>query len=99
MAKLVLLHVSDWNSQNKYYTLPLDLLRKFSTKAQTNPCDAWQWLIAQTGYGSNPEKPVQRCDVVDLSLDEYFYDYMYPADSISDWNEEWQDTDNLQFTE
>ena len=83
----VLLHLSDWNYQDKYYELSYDLLKEFSkliTAVGIN--QAWDWFTPQVDYGGNPERPVKRCDdEADHTLDEYFLDWEHPKDCLEEW--------------
>lgn len=83
----VLLHVSDWNYEDKYYELPLSILQNFGQKAKENRDEAWDWLMGFVDYsGENPDKPVKRCDdCVDHLLEEYFFDFENPVESVDDW--------------
>ena len=85
----VLLHVCDWNYEDKYYELPEDWLREFATKAGKESLEsAWDWLMLQVDYGKNPELPVKRCDdKANHTLAEYFLDWIDAEESISEW--EW----------
>ena len=83
----VVLHVSDWNYQEKYYEMPLDLLQEFAKKVKRLSLDeAWDWFTSQVNYGGQPSLPIRRCDdSTDHTLEEYFFDYERPQDSINDW--------------
>lgn len=83
----VLLQVSDWNYEEKYYELSEDVLREFANKVSTESLqDAWDWLMPQVNYGDDPEKPVKRCDdSANHTLDEYFLDWENPIECIEDW--------------
>lgn len=83
----VLLHVSDWNYQDKYYEMPLDLLREFARKVKELPLqEAWDWFVSKVNYGGKPELPILRCDEsTDHTLEEYFFDYGHPQNSIDEW--------------
>lgn len=83
----VLLHVSDWNCEDKYYELPEAILRAFASKVSNESLkDAWDWLMPQVDYGGNPEKPVKRCDnSANHTLDEYFFDWEYPTECVEEW--------------
>lgn len=83
----VLLHVSDWNNEDKWYELPLSILKEFGKMAIRDHRVAWSWLVGQVDYnGDQHEKPVKRCDhCVNHNLNEFFFDWYEPAASVKDW--------------
>ena len=83
----VLLHLSDWNYQDKYYELSYDQLKELSKLITTVGIDkAWDWFVPQVDYGGNPERPIKRVDdEADHTLDEYFLDWEHPKDCVEEW--------------
>jgi hypothetical protein len=93
----VILHLSDWNMQDKYYQMPVSLLKEFKAKfenehlelgrpAESAISTAWDWFHPNVDYGEadqirNPIKYGQ----VDMTLNEYFLDWMDPATSFAEW--------------
>lgn len=90
MPDKVLLHVCDWNYQDKYYNVPLDILQEFAAKIKSanltapNLGGAWDWFIEQKDKGI-----VQRCDSVadhTVGPEEYFLDWVNPIESVAEWS-------------
>jgi len=84
----VILHVSDWNYQDKYYQMPREMLITFyKTLKEKGLDEAWRWLGDNTDYGLNAEDtklPIKYGDV-NMRYDEYFFDYTEPDASIDEW--------------
>ena len=75
----VLLHVSDWNLQDKWYELSLAALKEFRERALKGNLElAGDWLVQESG--------AKRCDeAADHTLEEYFFDYTNPDESLGEW--------------
>jgi hypothetical protein len=87
MQDKVLLHVSDWNYQDKYYNMPKVLLAEFADRLQkadltkANLGGVWDWHIANKDSGL-----VERCDEsVDHTMDTFFLDWTNPLESVREW--------------
>ncbi len=72
----VLLQVSDWNYQDKYYELSFGLLEEFAAKIKAEGIKAaWQWFVDLV----YDQKAATRVDeAANHTLDEYFLDYNDP---------------------
>lgn len=86
----VILNVSDWNYQDKWFQMPLALLVELQGKVKSAGINsAWGWLVKLVDYTedrSDASKPVWRCDhAVDHTLDEYFLDWTNPLESVDEW--------------
>ena len=76
MAK-PLLHVGDWNYQDKYYRVSLDVLKGLREKVKVVSVQkAWDWFQAQS---------IKRLQRIDPNEDSYFFDYTNPLESVSEW--------------
>jgi hypothetical protein len=91
MQNKVLLHLSDWNYEDKYYHMPKSVLKEFATRIknantkEVNLGGAWDWLIEQQDAGL-----VERCDAsADHTADEYFLDWETPKSCVAEWEECW----------
>lgn len=82
MTDLVLLHVSDWNLQDRWYEVPRSSLRELRERVRTGDVrNAWDWLLEESG--------ARRCDEsADHTLDELFFDYTNPVESVDEWEDE-----------
>lgn len=90
----VLLHVSDWNYQDKYYRTTKDKLVEFAALVKSDGVKkAWSWWTEQVTYGGRctKEKPVKFVTLVDTTLEEYFFDYENPLECVKEWAEQWQE--------
>ena len=79
----VLLQVSDWNCNDKYYKVPVSVLSEFAgrVRAGTPIRAVWDWFLEQERAGL-----VVRCDeAADHTLEEEFFDYWEPLESVSCW--------------
>lgn len=95
----LILHVSDWNYQDRWFNVPPSFLVEFKERVLKHPDDAeeaWEWLTTQADYGKNPELPAKRrsqswCDnAVNHTLTEVFFDYNNPGESVNEWDpSEW----------
>lgn len=89
--QIVLLQVSDWNYEDKYYEIPIKLLKQLQERilsADGEMKDAWDWFTPQVNYGKAEDvgKPIRRCDdSVNHNLEEFFLDYLNPHESASEW--------------
>ena len=94
--KQVILHVSDWNYQDKYYQAPISLVKEMGrrileckdirTDDEISPWDFW---IGQVNYDDKPEekdKPI-KFGLVDMTLDLFFLDYNNPIESAEEWDD------------
>jgi len=81
----VLLHVCDWNYQDRYYHTSEDVVLEFGMRIISNNIEeAWDWLNEQKDKGL-----VEQCDdKANLTLDTYFFDWDNPNESIADWSQE-----------
>ena len=87
----VILNVSDWNYEDKLYKLSKTLLDEFGKRVCENGVEsALDWLMPQVDHtndladASKLVKCVDHC--VDHTLDVYFFDYLNPVESVSDWD-------------
>jgi hypothetical protein len=93
MSDQVLLHVSDWNSQDKYYQLSHVLLSEFKQRILAKPNGlrssvntAWDWFTDLVDYGDEPANPIKQVSGrANHTLDEYFLDWFEPQDSAGEW--------------
>lgn len=81
------LHLSDWNMQDKYYDVPIDILREFREKIRNASMEsAWDWFVNQgidyTSDHSEDDKPI-KC--LDLDWD-VFLDYTSPQECVEEWD-------------
>jgi hypothetical protein len=85
LSDRVLLHVSDWNSQDKFYEMDAATLKEWRTlhESEADTKVLWRWFIAR-----KDENKIVRCDeAADHTLDEFFWDYMFPHECAKDWEE------------
>jgi hypothetical protein len=89
MSDHVLLHVSDWNSQDKYYQLSHVLLSEFKLRILAQPDGlnaAWDWFTDLVDYGDEPAYPIKQVSGrANHTLDEYFLDWFEPQESAGEW--------------
>jgi len=81
----VILEVSDWNHQDKYYEAPINLVADFKRKIENEGIQsAWTWWIKQVDY-YNEGKPI-KTNAIDANLFSFFLDYNDPIHSIMEWS-------------
>ena len=81
----VIVHVSDWNYQDKYYEASVSLVREFRTSIEANGMDnAWQLWIEKVDYNGNGSGVI-KYGRVDMHLETYFLDYLNPIESVNEW--------------
>jgi hypothetical protein len=86
----VVLHLGDWNYQDKYYQLPKNLLVEFKERIEKyglHSDEAWQWFVANVNYDDETEKPI-KFGVVDMSLNVFFLDWENEKECMEEWSEE-----------
>jgi len=84
--KTAILHVSDWNYQDKYYESPLRLIKDFGVKVKSDGLEkAWEWWTSQVRYTKRDRKKPIKTGTVNMQLDTFFFDYMNPIESIGEW--------------
>lgn len=98
-----ILHVSDWNFQDKLYSVPMPILKEFKQKLLAlddadGISDVWEWFTNQVDYDFQPPKKRKK-PVVMVGVDEdwdledihnqsdYFLDYTNPIESAEEWDE------------
>lgn len=86
----VLLHVSDWNFQDKYYEVPFSLLAEFKTRIlagdDKDPHETWTWFTDQVDFDDPKAKIAYVQEAVDMRLEEYFFDFAFePKQSVREW--------------
>lgn len=84
----VIIHLQDWNMQDKYYEVPWVLMVEFRDRVlQEDGIEkTWTWFVEQVNYG-RPEdagKPVLT-GRVDMTLPQYFVDWTEAVESVSEW--------------
>jgi len=90
----VILHLSDWNLQDKYYEAPISLLKKFRKKyleaRKKHDEDkaigiAWDWWTPQVDFGekADKKKPIKFGNV-NMTLEEFFLDWMAPDEGFNE---------------
>ena len=84
-----LLHVSDWNYQDKYYRVPIAILKQMAEKIKTGDTikDVWDWFVNQVDY-KDPKAPIKRLvRVPTKEIEEaLFFDYSAPVFSVLQWD-------------
>lgn len=85
----VILHLSDWNYRDKYYELPLTLLKEFHGRALADRGAAWDWFTGQIDYGSPDDKgkPI-KTGRIDTGLDVFYMDWEDCTESLNEWKEQ-----------
>ena len=84
MNERAVLHISDWNYEDKYYEAPIELIREFKARIEKDGLTtAWEWWVTKVDYVNN-DLPV-KFGLVDMRLDVYFMDYNNAQESISEW--------------
>ena len=101
MSESVILYVSDWNLQDKFYRVPIDLLKEFKSLIEKNGIKkAWDWFSGLTAYKgrSTKEEPIKQLSRIpaDSSNGDYFLDYTNPKESVDEWEfesvDEWDES-------
>lgn len=95
----VILHFADWNWNDKYYSLPLTLLREFKENLKANGfTKAWEWLTPMVDYDDAPDKPVKRLQYIPTDADDtsFFLDYENVDECIAEWDEQLEDPDTFE---
>lgn len=91
---MALLQVNDWNFCDKWYRVPLPVLKEFKNKLQTQPIsNAWEWFTKQVKYPDHAESannPVEYLTTLVIAeMDEaFFLDFNDPIESSSDWGDD-----------
>ena len=85
MTQRAILHVCDWNCQDRYYETTEAVLAELKARVLTGPDEdpqaAWEWFT-----DNKDSKYVQDC--VNLTLETYFFDYAFaPHASVSEWED------------
>lgn len=82
----VILEFCDWNMEDKYYEVPLSILKEFKEKARKDFSATWTWFHEQVDYDGvgGKDKPV-KYGKVNMLLDRYFLDYGNAQESLSEW--------------
>lgn len=79
---MTILHVSDWNMQDKYYEVPISILVELKQHIMDKSIQrAWDWFIDISHNGA----PIHRRYVVFANTDNYFLDYLDPLESVNEW--------------
>lgn len=87
---LVILHVCDWNLQDRYYEVPEQLVRDLAARLKAEHIDrVWDWFVGQVDYSDNPEKPCKHVTLVDTDLNQWFLDYNDPLTCVKEWEMDW----------
>jgi hypothetical protein len=96
--ELVVLHLSDWNMQDRFYLAPLSLLMEFGDRIlefgglQTpkSKNDPWEWWTSQTNYDNRePDLPIRYLQRVSTQYEQFFLDFMEPVACVKEWKEQW----------
>jgi len=85
------LHLSDWNYQDKYYEMPESILLEFAKRIKEHKLDsneAWQWLLTQVDFGQDDDKgkPIKTGEV-NMHLEAFFLDWENAGECIAEWDE------------
>jgi len=94
----VILQVSDWNLEDKYYEAPISLLKEFRNRflearkkesASDAMSTAWKWWHEQVEYDERDKGKGKRVKYgkVNMSLEEFFLDYTEPDEGFTEWME------------
>ena len=86
----VILHLSDWDYEDRYYQLPAALLDEFREQILTKGLgtshpNAWDWFIAQSIAGCI------KYGLVDMRLGTFFLDWHNVLESLSEWEPDLSD--------
>lgn len=86
-----ILHLSDWNLNDRYYEAPLELIKELKQRiiaAANDMNDAWEWWTNQVAYSgpTTTETPIAY-GTVDMTLDEYFLDWNNVEECLNEWTE------------
>ena len=82
-----ILHLSDWNFEDKYYEAPTKLIKELRNRVKRDGMPtAWDWWTSQVDYGQPGEsdRPI-KTGKVDMTLEEFFLDYTDPIESVKEW--------------
>lgn len=85
----VILEMSDWNMQEKFYELPFEILKAFHKRIKNDGIEkAWDWFIEQVDYDEEnlPTLPV-KFGKVNMRLDKYFLDWSQVNECMAEWDE------------
>lgn len=88
-----ILHLSDWNYNDKFYNAPLSLIKELSARIKKDGMsEAWQWwtdLVDYDGDGTDEEPIHMNVPANHDDSDEFFLDYEHPLECLAEWDEEW----------
>ena len=82
----VILHLVDWNYQDKYYEVPFSILEEFERRIPEGLEAAWDWFTGQVDYDGSGEHPI-KVGRVDMRSANFFLDWENPIESIESWND------------
>lgn len=89
----IILHINDWNMQDKYYSVEPKLLKEFLTRATKESMeDVWDWFIGENVYVPKPDNPKEHkvnpkarpLKRIDTNLEQVFFDYNDPEESAKE---------------
>jgi hypothetical protein len=91
-VEYAIVHVSDWNYEDKYYEAPIEFIKELKkrmkkVKSVKSMDDAWGWWVGNVDYGeskSTRDNPI-KFGKVDMRLEEFFFDYNNPVESVDEW--------------
>jgi hypothetical protein len=92
----VILQVSDWNLEDKYYDAPISLLKELRNRfleARKKECasdamsTAWKWWHEQVEYDKRDKGKPIKYGKVDMRLETFFLDYTEPDEGFKEWME------------
>jgi hypothetical protein len=85
MDNKAILHVSDWNLQDRYYEAPLALIKEMQSKIRKIGMEkAWTWWTNQVDWDQDSSQPI-KYGIVNMTLDTFFLDYNNELESIDEW--------------
>ena len=81
-----ILHLCDCNLQDRYYEVPVELLKELKQRIERDGMGAaWSWWTEQADFdGTEPNKPI-KYGTVNMTLPTYFLDFSDPQESLDEW--------------
>lgn len=98
MDEKVILHLSDWNNQDRYFEMPISLLKDLQKRIKRDGISsAYKWMYEQVDYGDHPKRPIKtgrKVDIeacVDMTLAQFFLDWTEPDTCMTEWDEAFEE--------
>lgn len=92
MENRLILHVIDWNGQDRYYEVPEEILAQFKDRIEANQAieTPWDWFINEhVDFGDEPDLPViyggNQLRRIDMTLPQVTLDFNDAVASVKTW--------------